>query len=294
MGEDLWRIEVAGLEAGNANRGHVGNLWISRHQGRVWLVGAGPSPAWARAFDQQVLDRLDQRVTDVALPMAQPEFVLGASGFPNARIWTTHDLDIALRRRCGDCVAQWRLRLGDAATDLGEDPVRWAETTARTPQGTWGPFHWQTWQLRRRDGSDLPGLLWWHPGARVGGAWGLLWGEAPPDLRDADIQSVLESRQAWADSAAHWDPTAEGQWLGTQGGSLPASIWQADSTVFAYWSSLRETAQGGVENGQLLAASPPASDGSWPAAWAHHPRHALNWQRIWRQAEEALFAAPPR
>jgi hypothetical protein len=291
--DELWSIQPTSLEADATNRGHIGHLLLARHAGRIWLVGAGPSPAWARAFDEQVLQRWGQRVTDVALPMAQPEFVLGASGYTQARVWTTQDLDATLRHRCTDCVAQWRLRLGEASADLGDSPVRWADTTASEAQGQWGPFTWQAWQLMRRDGTDLPGLLWWHPAARVGGAWGLLWGEAPPDLRDADVASLLAAREGWVEQVSAWNPSGDGVWLGSQGQPMAAGIWQADSAVFAYWAHLHESAREGVENGQLLAASPPKSNGRWPAPWAEHPRHALNWQRIWRQAEEALFAPQP-
>ena len=294
LSRDLWWIEASGLDADSRNRGHVGHLLLARHEGRIWLIGAGPSPAWARAFDDQVLQRLGQRVTDLALPMAQPEFVLGARGFAEARVWTTQDLDGVLRHRCNDCVAQWRLRLGEAAVDLGDDPVRWADHTSAAPNGVWGPFIWRSWHLRRRDGTPLPGLMWWHADAAAGGAWGLLWGDAPPDLRDGDVHALLDARPDWADIAARWDPAGQGRWLGAQGDLLPATVWQTTSPVFAYWSDLAQAAQLGVEAGHLPGERGPASQGRWPEAWSSHPRHNLNWQRVWRQAEEALFTAPNR
>jgi hypothetical protein len=51
-----------------------------------------------------------------------------------------------------------------------------------------------------------------------------------------------------------------------------------------YWLALREAADRAWERGDSETAAAPALAGVDPA-WLGSPRHALNWQRAWREAE---------
>ena len=298
LGPDLWWLEARAEEASAANRGQVAHLLLARHQGRLWMVGAGPSPRFARALQGALLRRWGRGVDELALTLAQPELVMAAKGFAQARVWTSVGLDRSLRERCGSCAARWKERLGAAATDLGPEgagAVRFADRLLEGREGRWGPWVWRAWQVNQRDGLQVHGLLWWHAGAGVGFAPGLLWGSSPPDLRDADVRALRQAWPqwaAWAEQQAASSP-ARARWLGQQGAPVGGEVWTAEAPVARYWQQIDEGASSQVGEGQLMAET-PALDLLWPGASTPlgRLRHELNWQRVWRQAEERLFETP--
>lgn len=298
LGPDLWWLAARSQEASAANRGQVAHVLLARFDGRLWLVGAGPSPHFARQVQADVRRWLGRGVDELALTLAQPELVMGAKGYVQARVWTSAGLDRSLRERCGTCAARWKERLGAAARDLGQEgagAVRFADRLfegADGLEGRWGPWVWRAWQVSQRDGLQVHGLLWWHAESGVGFAPGLLWGTSPPDLRDADVRAL---RRAWPDWAAwaqrqalNYPGTA--RWLGQQGPVLSGEVWSAEAPVPRYWQGLDEASSALVESGQLMVETLPLAQ-VWPgvATPLDRRRHELNWQRVWRQAEERLF-----
>ena len=303
LGPELWWLEGRAEDASATNRGQVAHLLLARHEGRLWLVGAGPSPRFAQALQQTLRRRWGRGVDELALTLAQPEVVMGAKGYPQARVWTSEGLDRSLRERCGSCAARWKERLGAAAADLGREgagAVRFADRLLVGTEGRWGPWAWRAWHVSQRDGLQVHGLLWWHAGAGVGFAPGLVWGASPPDLRDADVRALRRAWPQWAAWAeqqtagepAH-RPAGPARWLGLQGAPVHGEVWSDEAPVARYWQQLDDEAARQVDAGQLMVATPPL-DRLWPGASAalDQRRHELNWQRVWRQAEERLFETP--
>jgi hypothetical protein len=187
--------------------------------------------------------------------------------------------------QCPHCVERLAQRLGDAAGDLGADPIRLPERRLQGAQGRLGPFDWWTlprtadrvvtvWRLAR------PGrpALWLAPG--------LLQGDGPPDGRDADLALLAQSAQRLADLAAAAGPAAV--FLGEQGPPLPAD---APRQHVRYWTDLLARVRAAVLRGDDETAPAPGWPGL-PPGWAQAPWHALNWQRAWRQVEAAVLAEP--
>jgi len=314
----VWWLPAASGDASPANRGQVSSLMLVRQgQGagaRLWAVGSGPSPAFGRRLACQVRRQLGARVTDAISPWSRPELVLGVAGLraasaPGAarpaeaaalapaalpgpvRHWAHASVARAMAAHCPHCVDRLRLRLGPAAADLGDDPIRLPDQLLHGESGRLGPFDW--WLLPRAPGRDLtvwrlarPGqpALWLAPG--------LLQGAGPPDGREATLALLQQSSTRLAALAEADGPAA--RFIGDQGPLLPAG---APAAHARYWAGLLAAAEAAVLRGDDEAAPPPP----WPgldAAWAAAPWHALNWQRAWRQAEETVLApaeppAPP-
>jgi hypothetical protein len=334
LGPDLWwlpgrAVDAAGSGDADAdNRGQIDNLLIARHGARLWLLGSGPSAAAGAALDCRLQQALGQRVTDVIAPWPHPELVLGQTGLPAARAWAHADVAAAMASRCTRCEARLRQRLGTAAVDLGELPVRLPEQRFSGDAGTLGPWRW--WRLWRSGGTDpTPVTVWWHAASGVFSAPGLLWGAATPDLRDTDAAAMatalatLEalghavvserlapagaapvgaapSTAASADAApVHRAPQAAGsaspppalRWLPGQGVLLPAD---APARQRDYGLALGAAVRLAQDAGRDEAAPPlplvgVAADAQTGA------RHTLNWQRRWREMEADWFdRAPPR
>lgn len=295
LGPGVWWLPAARGDSSPANRGQVSNLLLVRDGDgksvRWWLVGSGPSPAFGRALACQIRRQLGARATDVISPWARPELVLGMAGLQAAaprhaiRHWAHAQVALAMAAQCPHCVERLALRLGPAASDLGDDPIRLPDQRLTGDQGRLGPFDW--WTLPRSDGRVVtvwrlarPGrpALWLAPG--------LLQGDGPPDGRDADLALLAPSAQRLADLAA-----ADGLaalFLGEQGPPLPAG---APLQHARYWADLLARARAAVLHGDDETAPAPGWPGL-PAGWAQAPWHALNWQRAWRQAEAAVLAEP--
>lgn len=278
LGSGLWRIPASDGEAGAANRGFVSQLLLARDGRRLWLLGSGPSPAFARALDCQVRQRFGVAVTDVVNPWARAELVLGNAGLPRARIWAHETVASTMAEQCPHCVDRLRERLGPAASDLGDAPARLPGRRFSGDHGRLGPFDW--WALPRAPGRVA--TVWRHREARVTAAPGLLWFDGPPDGRDADIETLLASTRRLASLVP-----GRVRWIGEAGAIAGDDDVQAH---VAYWQALVASASAAVARGEVQADVPVA--GAWPAAWGLHPRHALNWQRTWRQAEDRWLASP--
>lgn len=272
----LWWVPGAPGDADADNRGQVSNLVLAPLGRRVWLLGSGPTPAFGRALACQVQRRWGRPVSDLISPWPHPELVLGAAGLGPVRHWAHADVADAMAQRCPTCVGRLRLQLGPAADDLGDDPVRVPGQLLQGDQGRLGPWRW--WRLSR--GSGFPVTVWQHGQTSVRFAPGLLWGEGAPDGRDAELQVLAASSLALDHLPGAL--RAEGlQWLGEQGPPA-ADLPQRHQR---YWAALQQAVQAAQDRGDLEAAPAP----SLLQVPASDPRHALNWQRAWRQLEAGEF-----
>jgi hypothetical protein len=278
----VWRVPGLAGEADAANRGVVSNLLVVRDGARVWLLGAGPSPAVGRALGCQLKARTGWVVSDVIAPWPRPELVLGQSAFPAARLWAHDDVAAAMKERCPRCVARMRLRLAERAEDLGPDPIRSPTHRMAGDSGQLGPFLW--WRLRRAEATAVTVFR-----LRTQPLWtahGLLWGDGPPDLRDAEppvMATAFGQLAQWArrdGSAARWVPE--------QGPLLAADAPRQHADYLAgLGAAVRAAQQRGA-----LETDPPAR---WPGAepvMFEGLRHDLNWQRAWHLMEDSSFEAP--
>jgi hypothetical protein len=278
----LWLIPSQRGDANAANRGHVSNILLALDEKRVWLVGSGPTPTFARALACQVKQRFARRVTDVVSAWPRPEAVLGSSGLTGVRSWAQAEVAAAMRERCAHCVARLRERLGDAASDLGTDPVRVPDHLLHGTTGRLGPWRW--WLSSR--GKGYPVTVWQFGATPLRFAPGLLWGEGAPDGRDADIETIARSTRKLARLPARVKhaPGPAMHWLGEQGGVLGTD---APERAARYWEGVLAAVAQAQARGDLDAAAPP------PLAalqrYADDPLHALNWQRAWLQSEQALL-----
>lgn len=282
LARDTWLVAGRGGDASPTNRGAVDHVLVVRERQRVWLLGSGPSPAWARGLACRVREVVGRPVTDVVSPWPRPELVLGQAAFPAARHWAHVDVARAMATQCGTCVARLRERLGGSARDLGPDPVRVPAHRLRGAHGRLGPWAW----TRLDRAADRPLTVWALPRRGLVMLPGLAWGGQPPDLRDADVAMLAASLRA---ASALADLRRAGIVVGAQGavGGPALVAWQRDY-VDALVQAVRQAQAGGAAETDapaLLAASDPA--------WSHHPLHALNWQRTWRQLEAEAFGPGP-
>jgi hypothetical protein len=268
----LWLVAAAGAESDAGNRGQSSHLLLAQDGDRLWAVGSGPTPAFGARLRCNAERQLGRVPTDVIVPWARAELALGAGGLAPRRLWAHAEVAAAMREQCPRCVERLRLRLGEAAGDLGDDPVRLPTELLQGEGGRLGPFDW--WLLPRAAGRVVTVLR--HRASGVTSAHGLLWGDGPPDARDADL-ALLES----AVQALQRLGTVRTRWVGESGPLLDAAGLARQA---AYLQALRTAAREAVEQGRL-GLEPPALAGV-AAADSAHPRHALNWQHAWREAED--------
>jgi hypothetical protein len=288
LGAGLWWIVAASdADADEHNRGHVSHLLLGEDGARVWLLGSGPSPAFARRLACQVHQHFGKPITDVISPWPRPELVLGLAGLGRLRSWAHADVAQAMRQRCPGCVARLKTRLGAAAGDLGTGPVRLPQRLLRGEAGRLGPWRW--WRLTRSPG--YPVTVWqWQPDDAIHVpryAPGLLWGSGVPDGRDAQLGALAQATAALARAGA---PFAAGAvaWLGEQGSMLAADAPQAHSR---YWQLLLAAVRAAQARGDVDSGIAPPIEGL-STAQQQDPRHTLNWQRAWRQTEAEPVARP--
>lgn len=287
LGGETWLVRAESGEASEVNRGRVANQVLARDGARLWLIGAGATPAAARALACHVRQRLGRGISDVLVPYARGELALGISGFAGARQWAHEQVAATMRLQCPGCLASLRDSLGAAAGDLGPNPIRIPAHRLRGDAGTLGP--WQWWALPRSEpkGERQVALVLRHRSLPLWLAPGWLWDEAtPPDARGADLAALMASSRRAAGLAAGDGDAA--RWIGQQGGVQDA---RAMVRVADYWVALQQAVAGPVARGELLGDAAPLA--GVPPAWIAHPQHALNWQRAWRQAEDSQFDAQP-
>jgi hypothetical protein len=280
LGDSVWWVPAAEGDSNEANRGFVSNLLVVRDARRLWLIGSGPSPAFARALACRAREQFGRGVTDIVDPWARAELVLGNAGFPGVRLWAHRQVAAAMAEQCVHCVDLLRQRIGAASVDLGVEPARLPTLLLDGSRGRLGPFEW--WALPRSAGRIV--TVWRHRASGVTTAHGLLWFDGPPDGRDAELQTMAASTARLAALA-----TNATRWLGEQGPPGPA---EAPRQQAAYWQAVLDAAARGVAAGEVAAAVPDMP--GWPEAVVAHPRHPLNWQRAWRQAEDRLLREPAR
>lgn len=273
----LW-VRAARGDANAVNRGRVSNLLVVRDGTRIWLVGSGSSRVFARALACVVRRDLGHPISDVISPWPRPELVLGAAAIPGARHWAHTDVARALRTQCTRCIARLRQRLGAGARDLGADAgiVRAPTHLLRGEQGALGPFDW--WRVERASGVPL--TLWRVRTAGIVTAHGVLWAGDVPDLRDSTIASMQAATLRLQAIAA------DARWVvGEQGApTVPQEVEQH----LAYWAAL----EAAVRHHQAQALEETLVPRELPGVDALRLRsaaHALNWQRAWRQAEDAAL-----
>lgn len=275
-------------EAGDsdvANRGRVSALLAVQvpADGRVWLLGSGPSPTLGRALACGLAQQTGWQVSDIVNPWARPELVLGNRAWPQAALWAHAAVAAAMHQQCAHCEERLKVRMGAAAQDLGADTVVTVPGAPGVPgglvsgdHGELGPWVW--WMLKRT--PDQPVLVWRLKRAALWSAPGLLWADGPPDLRDGDLRTLQASLQQLSRLVQHDGATLT--WLPEQGPAQgPALLAQSAAYLEALAQAIRAKQAGGG-----LETDAPARWPGLPAGWAEHPRHALNWQRAWRQIEE--------
>lgn len=275
----VWLVPGASGDTTADNRGAISNLLAVREGRRLWLVGSGPSIAYARALNCQLQRASGRRVTDVIAPWPRPELVLGQAGLVGARRWAHEDVAGAMRERCPRCIERLRLRLGAAATDLADAAIALPDHRLQGDRGTLGPLRWQ----RLQRSGDTSVTLWSLPRAHLRTAHGLLWADGAPDLRDTDT-AYLE--RAWQQLAA---ATTDGvQWVPEQGPVLPSTAAAAHLHYLqALRSAIDDAQAGGARESDPAPALPGVSD-----VVNQSLRHQLNWQHVWREAEARWMAAP--
>lgn len=282
LAEGVWRVAGQAGEATEANRGGISNLLVVHQGRRTWLLGSGPTPAYGRALKCRLQTDLGWRVTDVVSPWPRPELVLGATAFPQARLWSHADVAAAMRERCPRCVERMKPRLAGAAGDLGPQPIRIADQLFRGERGRVGPFLW--WRLLRSEATAV--TVYRIADRPLWAAHGLLWADAPPDLRDAELGTMAASiatlgELARADGAA-------ARWLPEQGEVMGAD---APARHARYLQQLQADVRAALQRGTLETDPPP------PPAAQSLPlddglRHGLNWQRAWHLLEAEAFDEP--
>lgn len=283
LAPDVWWVPGAATgDADAANRGQVSNLLLVRQGSRLWALGSGPSPVFGARLACEVRAQLGLALSDVVAPWPRPELVLGQSGMPGVRRWAHADVAQAMAQRCADCVARLRQRLGEAAVDLGEQPVALPEHRFRGARGTLGPFRW--WRLERMPG--VPVTVWQlRRQPALVAAQGLLWGQGAPDGRDADPEALAAAMVALRvrlPSPAR--AAAMRRWMGEQGPLLDEAGVDAHAR---YWPALQAAAEAAVARGDDETA--PAPELAGLGALSQGLLHSLNWQRAWRQSEERSF-----
>jgi hypothetical protein len=272
---EAWWLEGKPADTDAFNRGLTSNLLVVREGTRLWLVGAGPSPIAGHALRCMIEANTGQRITDVVLPWPRAELTLGASAFAGARLWAHKDVARVMQQRCATCTQRMRGRLGDAGSDLGDNPVRLPTNTVQGTSGTLGPFKW--WKLERD--RETPVLVLAPRGVPLITTHGLLWPRQVPDMRDSSVSAMVAATRKLQRIVAD-GPEDLLQTLGEQGSLRLASVVVQDHLT--YWLQLeRAVAQGLAAGDDGVTPSPLGLD----ADQAQRLQHDLNWQRAWRQAE---------
>jgi hypothetical protein len=296
---DLWLLPVpppAPREADAHNRGWVLNLVLVRDGSaagrtdptRWWLIGTGPTPAFGLAVACSVQRRFGALLTDAVNVRAAPEAVLGNRGLGEVRLWALDRVADDMQRRCPDCVARLRERIGEAGRELDDTAIVLPKHRLVGSRGSLGPFDWWRQSRSARDQT----LVLRH---RATATWlldGWLWPGGPPDLRDVDIDrygrglSLLQSRIESMEARP-----AAARLVGSQGEVAGIAALRAHRD---YLVDLQRAVQVALERGDSegdaavrARALMPARQ--WATVDARPVLHELNWQRMWRLLEGRLF-----
>lgn len=276
----VWRVAAGPGEADTHNRGRVTQLVVVSDGSRRWLVGSGPTPAFGAALLCATQPVLEAPFSDVVNTRAHPELALGNVAFEGARVWALADVARAMARQCAACLDRLRLRIGEAGDSLDTALIRVpTHPLARrgSLHGRLGPFRW--WALPLAPGRRT--LLLAHGRDKVVIAQGLVWVGGVPNLREADSALLLGSLQTLRKLAGGHAV------LGEQG--EPGTATEIDRHI-AYLVALRAAVLASVARGDAEAAGLEAIELPQFAQLAGYATlHPLNRQRVWREAEAALF-----
>lgn len=288
---DVWMLPVrepAPVEVTPAEPGHRHTLVAVRRRDRVWLVGSGPTPAFADAAACGLAQGLaGQRVTDVVNVLAQPEAVMGNAAFDGARLWALESVARDMRRRCPDCLGRLRERLGErAGASLVPSAIRWPRDLLRGRHGRLGPFRW--WALQR--GQAAQTLLLQHEASGLWLADGWVWGTGLPDLRDADAGRMSRRMGHLATRIAEASGS-QARLLGGQGGVTGLhALDRHRNYLDALESAVRRALVAGEPEGRAVDEAAARMPAAHSAAVAAQPGlHQLNWQRMWRALEDEVL-----
>jgi hypothetical protein len=291
LGAGLWWLPGASGDSDALNRGATSNLLLLIDAERTWLVGAGPSVAYGRALAADIRCRFGRDVSDAIAPWPRPELVLGLAGLPDTvRLWAHADVAAAMAERCSHCVERLASRLGEHAADLGDPRVIPSpDRLLHGTQGRLGPWHW--WRIERTPGTAT--TVWAHVPSGVISAHGLSWSDGAPDLRDATLDGMTAGLSSLRERVTRFrDAAGIGQphWLPEQG---PVGALAEPPVQAAYWQALRVAVDAALAAGASETDPPASSLPGVPAELTRGERHALNWQRAWREREEQAFDATP-
>lgn len=281
----LWRLPVAdGAEPDAGNGGRTVQLVFAvDDDGRGWLVGSGPSPAFGGQLAAALAAQGLPPVAAIVHTRAHPALALGNAAFPAATAWALRAVAARMAANCPDCVARLRAELGDGAdASLAADAVRVPQSLVDADgatAGRLGPFEWQA----ASRGPEAPLLLLRHRASGAVIAQGLLWAGAVPSLAEADAQAL---GAAWRALRRQLGP--HGRAIGEQGAVAGAASVQRH---LDYLDVLRDAVDarlqaGDSEAGAAAAIVLPAFAG----LPGYGRRHPLNVQRLWREREAALLA----
>ncbi|MGY0194993.1 hypothetical protein ACWA7J_07960 [Leptothrix sp. BB-4] len=291
LAPDLWLLPGAAGDTDAGNRGAISNLLLLFDGPRTWLVGAGPSAAYGRALSADIRCRFGRTLTDAIAPWPRPELVLGLAGLDaSVRLWAHADVAAAMAERCAHCSERLQARLGEHAADLGEPPsIPRPQRLLDGEQGRLGPWHW--WRVERTPGTAV--TLWSHAPSGIVSAHGLSWSDGAPDLRDATLDGIeagTAQLQQIASALSSATPRRPPRWLPEQG---PVDRLATPDAQAAYWQALREAVSAAQSAGIGETEPAPAQLPGVDARFTRSERHALNWQRAWRELEDRAFDAAP-
>jgi hypothetical protein len=271
----LWRVAARRGEPDTVNRGETTQLVVAVEARRVWLVGSGPSPAYAARLACAVKRATSRAVTDVVNTRAAPELAMGNVAFAQARLWALPDVMASMRARCVMCLERLKSRIGEAGDSLQNDLIRPPDSAVQARR--LGPFEWLS--LPRMKGENV--LVLRHRADRIVVAQGLLWEGDVPDLHEAHIDVMAPSLrvlQGFAQGA---------RLLGEQGELTQAA---ALTQHLRYVTQLRSAVWAQLQRGDLQGASGMAIElPEFASMPSYSQRHPLQVQRVWRELEPAMF-----
>lgn len=270
----VWRVAAARGEPGPGNGGRVSQLVVVEDGPRLWLLGAGPTPAFGRQLDALLHQQFGRGATDLVITRASPTLALGSAGMAAERAWALDDVARAMAQRCTPCLQHLRQQLGGVDESLHPAliriPTQWLHLNAGA-FARLGPF--TAWALPRAAGDRA--LVLRHAEDRVMVAQGLLWIAGVPDLRDTDSSMMLASLQRLRRLSAAC------QVLGEQGDV--GRVRDIDRHL-DYLAHLHQTIDCAQAQGRNEAEPAMLWPGFTPQG-EDARLHAMNWQRVWRERE---------
>lgn len=280
----LWRLPAARGEANASNGGLTSQLFIAedpKNEQGLWLVGSGPTPAFAARLACAMQARFGRLPSDVINSRATPELAMGNVVFEPARIWALPEVRALMNKRCQLCQDKLRAKLGPVVgASLVPAAIR---TPTETVQASGlGPFDWLN--LDRGMGEHV--LVLRHRSSDTVLAQGLLWAGDVPDLQKSrsDLMlAALQSLQAFAGPALLLGEQGEAEQAASD---LPGSL----AGHIRYLKQLRALVRASLNAGQALDVQDPAlALPAFAGLPSYALRHPLNLQQLWKELEPEVF-----